>query len=104
VIGNGNLGLATPMKMRGERRGGAAQRLVSRNEAGERGAMGRGNEGPEEIKSGGNKGGQMGKDGRGRVEERGEPSTVASMRTGHLDQTMRYGNKPKDNGVTGPTH
>jgi hypothetical protein len=38
VLGNGNLGLTTPTKARGERRGGAARRLRRRNEAGERGA------------------------------------------------------------------
>jgi uncharacterized protein (DUF4415 family) len=32
VLGNGNLGLATHMKKRGERRGGAAQRLVRKRE------------------------------------------------------------------------
>jgi hypothetical protein len=47
VLGNGNLGLTTPTKMRGERRGGAARRLAKRGEDGERGAMGRGKEGPE---------------------------------------------------------
>jgi hypothetical protein len=52
----------------------------------------------------GNKAGQMGKNGRGRVEERGEPSAAASVRTGHLDQTTRYGNKTDDNGAADPTH
>jgi hypothetical protein len=66
--------------------------------------MGRGKVGPEEIISGGNKGGQMGKNGRGRVEERGEPGTAASVRTVHLDPTMRYKNKPDDNEVADPTH
>jgi hypothetical protein len=47
VLGNGNLGLTTPTKMRGERRGGAARRLAKRGEDGERGAMGRGKEGLE---------------------------------------------------------
>jgi hypothetical protein len=47
VLGNGNLGLTIPTKMRGERRGGAARRLAKRGEDGERGAMGRGKEGPE---------------------------------------------------------
>jgi hypothetical protein len=38
VLGNGNLGLATPpMKKRGERRGGAACRLGRKEGAGERG-------------------------------------------------------------------
>jgi hypothetical protein len=46
----------------------------------------------------------MAKNGRGRVEEREEPSAVASVRTGHLDKTTRYGNKPEDNGVADPTH
>jgi hypothetical protein len=34
-----------------------------------------------------NKGGKMDKCGRGRVEEREEPSMVASVQAGHLDQT-----------------
>jgi hypothetical protein len=89
VLGNGNLALTTPTKMRGERHGGAAWRLTKRKEDGERAANRRGNEGPEVIPSGGNKGGQMEKDGRGREEERGEPGTVASVQAGHLDKTMR---------------
>jgi hypothetical protein len=36
VLGNGNLGLTTPTKMRGESRGGAAWRLVKREVDGER--------------------------------------------------------------------
>jgi hypothetical protein len=47
MLRNGNLGLTTPMKIRGERRGGAARRLANRGEDGERGAMGRGKEGLE---------------------------------------------------------
>jgi hypothetical protein len=66
--------------------------------------MGRGTVGPEEIISGGNKGGQTGKNGRGRVEERWEPGAAASVRTGHLDQTTRYGNKPDDNRAAEPAH
>jgi hypothetical protein len=66
VLGNGNLGLTTLTMKRGERRGGAARRLMKRGENGERGATGRGKGGPEEIISGGNKGGQKGKNGRGR--------------------------------------
>jgi hypothetical protein len=53
---------------------------------------------------GGNKGGKIEKDGGGRVEDRGEPGVAASVRTGHLDQTTRYGHKPADNGVTDPAH
>jgi hypothetical protein len=53
-----------------------------------RGAMGRGHNIPEMILCGGNKGGKMEKDGRGRVEERGEPSMAAPVQTGHLDQMM----------------
>jgi hypothetical protein len=49
VLGNGNLGLTTPTKTRGERRGGATRRLAQRREDGERGATGRGKEGPEMI-------------------------------------------------------
>jgi hypothetical protein len=72
--------------MRGERRGGAARRLIKRGEDGERGAMGRGKEGPEAITSRGNKGGKMEKDGRGRVEERGEPGAAASEQAGLLEK------------------
>jgi hypothetical protein len=104
VLGNGNLGRTTPTKKRGERQGGAARRLTKKEVDGERGAKGRGNDGPEEITHGGNKGRQMAKNGRGRVEERGEPGAAASVRTGHLDPTTRYGIKPEDNGATDPVH
>jgi hypothetical protein len=104
VLGNCNLGLTTPTKIRGERRGGAARRMAKRGEDRERGVLGRGNEGMEKITSGGNKGVQMGKNGRGRVEEQGEPSVAASVRIGYLDQMTRYGNKTKDNRVAGPAH
>jgi hypothetical protein len=87
VLGNGNLGLTTLTMKRGERRGGAARRLMKRGENGERGATGRGKGGPEEIISGGNKGGQKGKNGRGREEDREEPGAVASEQTGLLDKT-----------------
>jgi hypothetical protein len=60
--------------------------LVKRGVDGERGAMGRGKVGPEEVTSGGNKGGQMGKHGRGREEDREEPSAVASEQPGLLDK------------------
>jgi hypothetical protein len=90
VLGNGNLGLTTPTMKRGERRGGAAWRLMMRGENGERAVMGRGKRGPEEIISGGNKGGQMGKNGRGREEDRQEPGMVASEQTGLLDK-MTHG-------------
>jgi hypothetical protein len=94
VLGNGNLGHATPVRMtreRGERRGGTTWRLrrrsgAGRGESGERGALGWGNVRPEEITSGGNKGGQMGKYGRGREEDRGEPGVVAPVQAGHLDK------------------
>jgi hypothetical protein len=89
VLGNGNLGLTTPMTRRGERRGGAAWRLAKKEEDGERGAKGRGNEGPEEATRRGNKGGQLGKHGRGRVEERGEPGAAAPVQAGHLEQQTR---------------
>jgi hypothetical protein len=89
VLGNGNLGLTTPMARRGERRGGAARRLAKKEEDGERGAKSRGNDGPEEIHYGGNKGGQIRKDGRGRVEERGEPGVAAPVQAGHLEQQTR---------------
>jgi hypothetical protein len=75
------------MTKRGERRGGVAWRLMKREENGERGAMGRGKGGLEEKINGGNKGGQMGKNGRAREEDREEPGMVASEQTGLLDKT-----------------
>jgi hypothetical protein len=86
VLGNGNLGLTTPMKARGERRGGAARRLGRRNEARERGATEKGNDGLELNISGGNQGGKIGKNGWGRVEDRGEPGAVALEQVGLMDQ------------------
>jgi hypothetical protein len=47
VLGNGNLGLTTPMARRGGRRGGAARRLGKKAGGGERGEEGRGMGGPE---------------------------------------------------------
>jgi hypothetical protein len=47
VLGNGNLGLTTPTKRRGERRGGAAWRLGKKAGVGERGEEGRGMGGPK---------------------------------------------------------
>jgi hypothetical protein len=91
VLGNGNLGLTIPAKARGERRGGAARRLGRRNEARERGAMGRGNDSPELISHGGNQGGHIGQHGGGRAEEREEPGAVASEQAGLLDKTTRNG-------------
>jgi hypothetical protein len=44
---------------------------------------------PSFLLCGGNKGGKMDKDRRGREEDRGEPSMVASVLVGHLDQTMQ---------------
>jgi hypothetical protein len=86
VVGNSNLGLTIPAKMRGERWGGAAWRLAKWGEEGERGVVGRGKGGPEEITSRGNKGRQKGKYGRGSEEDREEPSVVASKQTGLLDK------------------
>jgi hypothetical protein len=86
VLGNGNLGLTTSMKTRGERRGGAAWRMAKKEVDGERGAMGRGKAGLEEITRGGNKGGQIGKTGRGREEEGGEPGAVAPEQAGLLEK------------------
>jgi hypothetical protein len=79
VLGNSNLGLTTSTQKRGERHSGAAWRLAKRRDDGESGMMGRGKEGPEKIISGGNNGRQMGKNRRGRVEEREEPGMVASV-------------------------
>jgi hypothetical protein len=75
---------------RGERWGGAARRLgrksgMEERAVGERGAMGRGKGGLEVLSYGGIKGGIMDTNGRGRVEERGEPGAVASVQTGHMD-------------------
>jgi hypothetical protein len=47
VLGNGNLGLTTPTKRRGERWGGAARRLGKKAGAGERGEEGKGMGGPK---------------------------------------------------------
>jgi hypothetical protein len=65
VLGNGNLRLIILTKVRGERWGGAAQRLMKKGEDGERGVMRRGKGGLEATISRGNKGGKMGKHGRG---------------------------------------
>jgi hypothetical protein len=86
VLGNGNLGLTTPMTMRVERRGGVAQRLGRKIDAGERGVIGRGKDGLAMTLRRGNQGGKMEKDGRGRVEDREEPSMVASVQAGHMDK------------------
>jgi hypothetical protein len=80
VLGNGNLGQATLVRMtgeRGDRRGGTIRRLRKRSgagtgESGERGALGRANGGLEVILLGGNKGRKIDKNGGGRVEDRGE--------------------------------
>jgi hypothetical protein len=66
-----------------ERRAGTTWRLrkrsgVGRGESREGGALGWGNVGLEEITSRGNKGRQIGKNGRGREEDREMPGTVAS--------------------------
>jgi hypothetical protein len=86
VLGNGNLGLATSTKTRGERRGGAVRRLAKSGAEGERGVEGRGKGGLEEITNGGNKGGQRGKNRRGREEDREEPGVAASEQAGLLDK------------------
>jgi hypothetical protein len=62
---------------------------MKRGGNGERGTMGRGKGGPEEIISRGNKSGQIGKNGRGREEDREEPSVAASEQTGLLDTMTR---------------
>jgi hypothetical protein len=98
VLGNGNLGLTTLTKIRGERRGGAAWRLAKREDYGERGAVGRGKGGLDKTYNRGNKGGQMGKNGRGREEDREETGVVASEQTGLLDKTPRNGPTHRDNG------
>jgi hypothetical protein len=77
---------------------------VKRGADRERGMMGRGKDSLEEITSRGNKGRQIGKKGRGRVEERGEPSIAASMQIGHLDPITQYGNKPNDNRIADCIH
>jgi hypothetical protein len=69
MLGNGNLGLATPMKKRGERRGGAAQRLGKKAGAGERGEERRGM-GGSKVSSGDGTGAK-GSGGERGVESRG---------------------------------
>jgi hypothetical protein len=91
VLRNGNLGLTSPTNRRGERQGGVAWWLGKRNAVGLRGVMGRGNDGVEITPCGGNKGRKLEKDGRERVEDRWEPSAVASVQVGHLDQMTRDG-------------
>jgi hypothetical protein len=59
---------------RGERQGGVAHRIgrktaMEERATGERGVMGRGKGGPEEVLHRGNKGGKIAKHSRGRVEE-----------------------------------
>jgi hypothetical protein len=66
--------------------------------------VGRGKEGPEKINSRGNKGRQMGKHSRGRLEDRGEPSMAASMQIGYLDPMITYAQIPEDNGVIDLTY
>jgi hypothetical protein len=53
--------------------------------------MSRGKDSLEIILHRGNKGRKIEKDGGGRVGDRGEPSMVASVQAGHLDQMMRNG-------------
>jgi hypothetical protein len=86
VLGNSNLGLTTSTKTRGERQGGAAQRLAKKEVDGERGTMGRGKVGLEEITCRRNQGGQIGKTGRGKGEERGEPGAAAPEQAGLLEK------------------
>jgi hypothetical protein len=85
VLGNSNLG-TTLAEGKGQRTGGAAWRLGQRNGLGERAVMERGKDSPETTSSEDNKGRKMGKHSGGRVEERAEPSEVASMPAGLLDQ------------------
>jgi hypothetical protein len=99
VLGNSNLRQATPMKIwggSGEGQGGAVYELgrkstMEERVAGERGAMGRGKGGLEELSHGGNNGGKIAKNGTGWVEERGEPGAVAPVQIGYMDQMMRDG-------------
>jgi hypothetical protein len=62
--------------------------MAKREVDGERGAVGRGKGGPEKANNGGNKGGQMGKLGWGREEDREEPGAVASEQAGLFDKMM----------------
>jgi hypothetical protein len=77
VLGNGNLGLATPpTKKRGERRGGAARRLGRKEGLGERGEERRGKVG--RPGAGGKEASTTGRGGE-RVEEsggKGDPAAV----------------------------
>jgi hypothetical protein len=54
ILGNSNLGLTELMKARGERQGGAVQRLVKKEGDRERGMGGRGKGGLEKINNRGN--------------------------------------------------
>jgi hypothetical protein len=77
---------------RGERWGRVVRRLGRRSNMGEkgmgkRGASSRGTGGLEILPCGGNKGGKTHKHSRARREDREEPSMVASMQVGLLDQT-----------------
>jgi hypothetical protein len=64
--------------------------------------IGRHKDSLEMILSGGNKGGKMDKNSGQRVEDKEEPSAVASMQIGYLDQIMRDGPQHGNNVVTGP--
>jgi hypothetical protein len=46
----------------------------------------------------------MDKNGKGRVEDRKEPSVVASVQAGHLDQMMRDAQKYAEIGVQTPVY
>jgi hypothetical protein len=93
VLGNSNLGQATPVKLtgqRGERRGGTIggwrQRGgAGRGDRGERGPMGRGNAGPELDTHGGDCGGRMEVDeGGGKLDSR-VPGVASPDQTGPGD-------------------
>jgi hypothetical protein len=50
-----------------------------------RGVKHGGNEGLEITSGGGNEGGKMDKNSQGKIQDREEPSMVASMHIGHMD-------------------
>jgi hypothetical protein len=75
VLGNGNLGLTTPTKRRGERQGGVARRLGKKAGAGERGQEGREMGGPKVT--GGDGTGTKGSGGERGVESGGRGGPVA---------------------------
>jgi hypothetical protein len=95
VLGNGNLGQTTPVRLtgkRGERRGGTAGRerqrgIGGRGDRRERGPGGRGNAGPGLDTCGGALGESMEVDGEGGKKDKGVPGAASPERIGPGDRT-----------------